>query len=139
MGADRPLTIIDAGTPAVVSARIAGGRIRVPAAEVQQALGWEVHEDLLCRDTMCVPVPPGSAMVTDDGVDLGALAELVDRPLAVDLDERAAYLGVSAAERAGALTSLQAPDFTLPDLAARPHSLSAQRGKKVLLVAYASW
>jgi hypothetical protein len=59
--------------------------------------------------------------------------------VAVDLDEHAAYLGISAAERAKALASLEAPDFTLPDLDGRPHSLSAQRGKKVLLVAYASW
>jgi AhpC/TSA family protein len=66
-------------------------------------------------------------------------AEASGRPVAVDLDERAAYLGVSAAERAKALASLEAPDFTLPDLDGRPHSLSEYRGKKVLLVAYASW
>ena len=33
----------------------------------------------------------------------------------------------------------QAPAFTLPDLDGKPHSLSDYRGKKVLLVAYASW
>ena len=48
-------------------------------------------------------------------------------------------LGVSAEERAQALASLEAPDFTLPDLDGRPHSLSEHRGKKVFLVAYASW
>ena len=32
-----------------------------------------------------------------------------------------------------------APDFTLPDLAGQIHTLSDYRGKKVLLVAYASW
>jgi hypothetical protein len=139
MEAERPFTIIDAGTPTVGSARIAGERVRVPAGDLQRALGWEVHDDLLCRDTMCVPVPPGSALVTDEGVDLGALATLLDRPLAVDRDERAAYLGVSAGERAGALSSLQAPDFSLPDLDGQLHALSEQRGRKVLLVAWASW
>jgi hypothetical protein len=139
MEADRPFTIIDAGTPAVVSARIAGDRVRVPAAAVQQALGWEVHDGLLCRDTLCVPVPAGSALVSDGGVDLGTLAALLDRPLAVDLDERAAYLGVSAGERAGALSALQAPDFSLPDLDGQRHALSQQRGRKILLVAWASW
>ena len=74
-----------------------------------------------------------------DGAALAKQAETSGRPVAVDLDERAAYLGISAAERAKALASLEAPDFTLPDLDGRPHSLSAQRGKKVLLVAYASW
>jgi len=74
-----------------------------------------------------------------EGAARAKRAETAGRPVAVDLDERAAYLGISAAERAKALASLEAPDFTLPDLDGRPHSLSAQRGKKVLLVAYASW
>src|SRR5262249_19657929 len=66
-------------------------------------------------------------------------AEAVGRPVAIDLEEQAAYVGISAAERAKALASLEAPDFTLPDLDGRMHSLSQHRGKKVLLVAYASW
>jgi hypothetical protein len=74
-----------------------------------------------------------------EGAALAKQAETSGRPVAVDRDERAAYLGISAAERAKALVSLEAPDFTLPDLDGRPHALSAQRGKKVLLVAYASW
>jgi hypothetical protein len=74
-----------------------------------------------------------------EGGALAKRAEASGRPVAVDLDERAAYLGVGAAERAKALASLEAPDFTLPDLDGRLHSLSAHRGKKVLLVAYASW
>ena len=74
-----------------------------------------------------------------EGLERAQQAEAAGRPVAVDREERAAYLGVSAAERAAALASLQAPDFTLPDLSGRPHSLSAERGKKVLLVAYASW
>jgi hypothetical protein len=48
-------------------------------------------------------------------------------------------LGQSARDRADALRSLEAPDFTLPDSGGRPHSLSEHRGKKVLLVTWASW
>ena len=74
-----------------------------------------------------------------EGAALAKRAEASGRPVAVDLDERAAYLGASAAERAKALASLEAPDFTLPDLDGQRHSLSQYRGRKVLLVAYASW
>ena len=74
-----------------------------------------------------------------DGAAAAKRAEAAGRPVALDVDERAAYLGISAAERAKSLASLEAPDFTLPDLDGRMHSLSQQRGKKVLLVAYASW
>jgi hypothetical protein len=66
-------------------------------------------------------------------------AEAEGRPVAVDPEEGAAYLGVPARARAAALASLEAPDFTLPDLDGRLHSLWEHRGKKVLLVAYASW
>ncbi|MCH7868912.1 MAG: redoxin domain-containing protein [Myxococcales bacterium] len=37
------------------------------------------------------------------------------------------------------LAGLAAPDFSLPDLEGTLHSLSDHRGKKVLLIAYASW
>jgi hypothetical protein len=74
-----------------------------------------------------------------EGAALAKRAEAAGRPVAVDLDARAAYLGIGAADRAKALASLEAPDFSLPDLDGRSHSLSEQRGKKVLLVAYASW
>jgi hypothetical protein len=72
-------------------------------------------------------------------VELGELAGRLGRPVAVDVDERAVYLGVPAAERARRLASLEAPDFALPDLDGRRHTLAGQRGKKVLLVAWASW
>ena len=73
------------------------------------------------------------------GVERATRAEAAGRPVALDLEERAAYLGVPASERARRLSALEAPDFTLPDLQGTLHALSAQRGKKVLLAAYASW
>jgi len=84
-------------------------------------------------------IDDGRATELDEGTAHAKRAETSGRPVAVDRDERAAYLGVSAAERAKALASLEAPDFRLPDLDGRRHSLSQHRGKKILLVAYASW
>jgi hypothetical protein len=48
-------------------------------------------------------------------------------------------LARSAGERAAALASLEAPAFALPDAAGRVHRLSDYRGRKVLLVTWASW
>jgi hypothetical protein len=48
-------------------------------------------------------------------------------------------LGRSARDRRAALASLEAPDFALPYPAGRVHRLSDYRGKKVLLVTWASW
>jgi hypothetical protein len=48
-------------------------------------------------------------------------------------------IGEAAPARRAAMESLEAPDFTLPDLDGRPHSLRDYRGKKVFLVSWASW
>ena len=49
------------------------------------------------------------------------------------------FFGEAARIRREALRSLQAPDFTLPDLEGRMHSLADYRGKKIFLVSWASW
>jgi AhpC/TSA family len=132
-------TLIDEGRLTQVTAVVGGERIRISPAALQTALGWELKPQGICREHRCIPVRPDGDLVTADGIDLAGFASALSRPLAVDVDERAACLGASAAERSAQLVSLVAPDFTLPDLSGRRHSLSDYRGKKVLLVAYASW
>ena len=136
---EHSFTIIDNGRAVEVAARIAGGTVRLSAQALAAALGWELTPEGLCGNGVCIPVPRGSSLESGDGIDLAELAAILDRPLVLDLAERAAYLGVSALERGEALASLQAPDFALPDLNGQLHALSDHFGKKVLLVAYASW
>jgi len=133
------LTIIDGGRAVDVEARVAGDRVLLTPEALREGLGWELHEGTLCNDSMCVPLPAGSSLASGGPLDLAEVAAALDRPLAVDIVERAVYLGASARERADTLRSLLAPDFTLPDLAGRSYTLADQRGKKVLLVAWASW
>jgi hypothetical protein len=132
------ITLIDDGTVHEVDATIDGERVLLSGAALA-TLGWELHPEGLCREGLCVPVPDDAMLEVDGRVDLAVLAQVLDRPVAVDVEARAAYLGASAGDRARTLRSLVAPDFTLPDLAGRPHRLTDHRGKKVLLVAYASW
>ena len=132
-------TILDDDRAVEIPARLTGDRVLLDPAALKDGLGWEMHDGLLCSDAMCIPVADEGALVRDGGIDLEDFARTLDRALAVDVEERAAFLGGSARERAQALASQHAPDFTLPDLEGRPHSLSEQRGKKVLLVAWASW
>ena len=132
-------TIVDGERAVPVGARRSGERVLLDAAAVKDGLGWEIHDGLLCNDSMCIPLENEARVVRDGAIDLAGLAAAMDRALAVDLDERAAFLGGSARERGQTLASQQAPDFSLPDLAGRAHTLGEQRGKKVLLVAWASW
>ena len=132
-------TLIDQDRTHDVAARVEGGRVLLSAEALRDALGWELHEGTLCNDAMCVPLPAGSRLGDGGVFDLAEVAATLGRPLALDVDAGAAFLGVSAGERAQTLGSLMAPDFTLPDLAGRSHTLSSFRGKKVFMVAWASW
>jgi hypothetical protein len=132
-------TLLDCGVRHEVPATLRDGRVRIPAAALEEALGWALRDEGLCRGDACVPVRDRSALLADDGIDLEELARVLDRPLALDAAEGAAAIGVPASDRSAALVTLDAPDFTLPDLQGRLHSLSDHRGKKVLLIAYASW
>jgi hypothetical protein len=133
------ITLVDESRAARIDAVVHGDAIRIAPAAVASALGWEVKPQGLCRGGVCIPVRDRAALVAADGVDLGALARLLDRPLAAAPAEGIAVLGASAGERSGRLASMDAPDFTLPDLHGRLHSLRDQRGKKTLLIAWASW
>ena len=113
-------------------------RPTIPEAALESMLGWELQPEGLCRGTMCVPVDQ-EALVGEDGLDLRILADALQRPLVTDEMHAVSALGASHHDRGDALASLEAPDFTLPDLDGNLHSLSDHRGKKVLLVAYASW
>ena len=132
-------TIVDAERAVPIEARVQGDRVLLDPAALKDGLGWEIHDGLLCNDAMCIPLADERALVGDEGVDLRVLAGALDRPLALDVAEGAAFLGSSARERSRALAARHAPDFTLPDLDGRLHTLREHCGKKVLLVAWASW
>jgi hypothetical protein len=121
----------------VTGARVAGDALWLSKADVHRTTGWELTSEGLCREGACVPVPRG--FVQGDAIDIAALWRHAGRPVVRDDARQIWVLGTGARERAGALRSLKAPDFTLPDLHGRLHALSDQRGRKVLLVTWASW
>jgi hypothetical protein len=151
-------TLIDVVREVEVPATVEGDAVRVPADALAEATGWVLKPQGFCKDDACIPVRDaisgpapvrrsaapmgvafGSGLTDERGIDLAAFARLLDRPLARDVAERVACLGASASERAARLATFEAPDFSLPDLEGRIHSFSDHRGRKVLLVAYASW
>lgn len=134
-----PFTLLDGERTLSLPGVYEGERVLLDADAVRDQLGWELKPEGLCRGDVCIPVRDRGALVADGRIDLAALAGLLDRPLALDADCRCAALGTGHAARAAALATLEAPDFELPDLDGRMHTLSAHRGKKVLLIAYASW
>jgi hypothetical protein len=120
-------------------ARVEGSRVRIAPDALERAFGWKLAPQGLCKGDVCVTPRERRGLVDDAGVELSAFAQTVGQPLALDVAEGVAVLGASAAARGSQLATLEAPDFTLPDLTGKQHSLASYRGKKVLLIAYASW
>ena len=107
------------------------------AADAARVTGWTLKPEGMCRDDQCVALP--SSVVAAGRVDVEAFWRRLGNPV-LSADDRATWvLGAGADDRNAALAGLVAPDFTLPDLSGTPHTLSHLRGKKVLLVTWASW
>ena len=132
-------SILEDGRCTSVDAQVEDDRVLVSPADLERALGWSLKPQGLCRDEVCMPLVPSSKVVRSGRVDLAAFADLLGRPLACDLGAGAACVGESARERTVAMRGGLAPDFTLPDLGGRTHSLGDYRGRKALLIAWASW
>lgn len=83
--------------------------------------------------------PPGSSGSTSapGRIDLAAFAEYLGQPAVADAAHGVWAFGPATSPAAP--PSVEAPDFTLPDLEGNMHSLTDYRGKKVLLYCWASW
>ena len=106
----------------------ATGGLCVSAADAERATGWTLKPEGMCRGEICVPLR--AEMQRDAGVDLAAFWRLLGNPVVHDDPGKTWALGAGADARNATLADGIAPDFTLPDLDGKPHTLSALRGKK---------
>ena len=128
----------------ISSAREDSSHLWISTVDLKRATRFELKPQGVCRDELCFPLPKARQqefLHKDAGqswFNLTAFAQLVHQPVAHDGALSTWYFGLRSDQRQ-VLSSLQAPDFTLPDLHGKPHRLSDFRGKKVLLVTWASW
>jgi hypothetical protein len=124
-----------------VAARAAGDDLWLSRRDAEGATGWTLKPEGLCKGDVCVPVPRNRAaeFVDGDEINVAGFWRHMGQPVVRDESGDTWVLGESASTRSAQLQSLEAPDFSLPDLDGKQHSLAAQRGKKVLLVSWASW
>jgi hypothetical protein len=129
---------------AVTAASDTGDQLWISTADLTHATRFELKPQGVCRDQLCFPVPKARSteFVRKDSsttfFNLLAFAQLVSQPVAHDAKLSTWYFGLRSDQQEG-LASMQAPDFSLPDMTGKTHSLSEFRGKKVLLVTWASW
>jgi len=103
--------------------------------------GWSMKPEGFCKGDVCVPTPLGQAdnFVRRDAINVSAFWELMAKPVVRSANADVWLLGESASNRNDSMLSLEAPNFTLPDLDGNLHSLTDFRGKRVLLITWASW
>ena len=111
--------------------------LRVSPADAETITGWTLKPEGMCRDELCVPL--AEDLRRAGSIDLAAFWRVLGHPVVSDEGGDVWVLGTAAESRTKTLAGLEAPDFTLPDLAGVPHRLSELRGTKVFLTTWASW
>jgi hypothetical protein len=136
--------IYDDRATEISTADVDAGRLWITTVDLKRATGFELKPQGVCRNELCFPLPKSREQEfvrKNSGktwFDLVAFARLVHQPVAQDEALATWYFGLRSDQRQG-LSSLEAPDFTLPDMNGKIHSLSDFRGKKILLLTWASW
>ena len=98
-----------------------------------------------CLDDLCVPVNQdrdSEIFVRRDGegwINVSELADRLQQGQAFDSEHRVWSFGDVPSTRSAFLRSAVAPDFALPDRDGNLVRLSDFRGKKVLIISWASW
>jgi len=111
--------------------------LEADASAFEQATGWAVKPEGACQGDVCVSLP-SEARVDGGRLRLDVVAERLGAPLVHD-DERQMWSLGPATVSGRALATAEAPELELPDLDGNVFKLSSLRGKKVLLIAWASW
>jgi AhpC/TSA family len=109
----------------------------VRKADLPRINGFELKPQGACREDICIPVP--RTMTDGDYFDLSAFAARTGQAVVGEPSARVWSFGEMPMLRGAFLESRVAPDFSVPDRKGRDVRLSDFRGKKVLLVTWASW
>lgn len=97
--------------------------------------GWEPKPEGLCRGEVCVPA---AGSITADGrLDVRVAADRLGMPLVADEAHGVWALGPSTG--GPGLATAVAADPVLMTRSGDPFQLSSLRGRRVIMVAWASW
>jgi len=117
----------------------------VTAKDLKRINDFELKPEGACLGEICFPLKAGpseSLVVSREGrswINLTGLARKLGQAFTVDRDAGVWSFSPIPLTRAPLLESAMAPDFSIPDRRGRPVRLSDFRGKKVMLLTWASW
>jgi hypothetical protein len=99
--------------------------------------GFTLKPQGACRADLCIPIPKD--MVRGNYFNLTAFAKKAGQQVVADAEARVWSFGEMQALGGGLSNTRMAPDITVPDRLGRPVHLAGFRGKKALVVTWASW
>ena len=115
------------------------GKLGVSADDFARATGWTLKAEGLCKDEMCVPVRDTAAMSNGASIDVAEFVRATGRNMVIDSSRNVLAMGEQAASRAASMATLDAPNFTLPDINGNLVTLSDFANRKKLILAWSSW
>ena len=133
------LVINQNGETASVEVASNFGEFAISVDDFEKQTGWQLKPEGLCRRDACVPVRDAKTLTNHTHIDLVEFARVTNQNIVVDQQRKVVALGEHADARSEAMTTLEAPDFTLPDLHGRQVSFSDYNRRKRLLLAWSSW
>lgn len=108
----------------------------VTPADFAAATGWNPKPEGLCRGEICVPSPEVAR--ADGTIDVLAASSRLGMPVVRDVEHDLVAVG-PATTTGQTLSTAVAADPQLVDRDGNPFHLSSLHGRKVLLVAWASY
>ena len=119
--------------------QVSFGVLGVSAHEFARTTGWTLKTEGLCKGEVCIPVRDSAAMSDGEAVDIAEFARVTGRNMLVDETRHVVALGEQASSRSASMATLDAPNFTLPDINGNLVSMSDFAKRKKLLLAWSSW
>ncbi len=114
-------------------------KMSIVLKDFEKTTNWVLKPEGLCRGDICYPVRNVSELSDGVNIDLAMFAKLTNQSLVFDSEFGVAALGDLASTRAKSMSTLDAPDFKLPDIHGKQVSFSDFNRRKRLLLAWSSW
>ncbi len=146
MNTNTPVTILYGDRVVTIQqANIEAADLWITPDDLKRVNDFELKPSGACLDEICIPVNHSG----DDALirvsenttwfNLTGFARKIDQAFVVDTASRVWSFGEITAVRGSYFNDGIAPEFALPDRTGKQVSLSDFRGKKVLLLTWASW
>ncbi len=131
-------------TVELANAEVIVGNLWVAVDDLPRINDFQLKPEGACSGAICLPInrEPSAGFVRENEgrtyFNVSQFARTLQQPLVAEADQGVFSFGEIPLVRSSLLSSGQAPDFALPDRTGKIVHLSDFRGKKVLLLTWAS-